>query len=332
MSAKSKENSLSQPLLQGQTGPSAPPPPAYVEYPTDGALLPNATAPPSPPGYFDFSLVPAGTVLYSSQITPELLQKSSIAAIERSSDGVVSYDEMLDSNPDELWLYFLTYMKERPSYALKIVGTHQEFRHDHHESTHHGHNHNHNHVSHTSGRTETVTDFSITIDLTQYISEHWERVLCQTSQNGAGFMSFRDVLEAYTRSDKKLKEIQVKKLMVGWDMSKLEMAIRNLIRSSMYHGDVSIQLVPLSNSKITARSSSPLMKTINNCCFNVLCVLSCLCIFVYPIIWAYKKSVKDNIVTLYPTRFNDEHFYRANFVDIYNAVIYRRTANFLARV
>lgn len=46
--------------------------------------------------------------------------------IERTSKGVVSFDPLIDRNPDQLWLYFMTYLNEKPRQCVDIHGHHTE--------------------------------------------------------------------------------------------------------------------------------------------------------------------------------------------------------------
>lgn len=85
------------------------------------------SAPPfddAPPNYFDISIVPNAAVLYKEQSAP--IEEPSMAEIERTTKGVLSFDELIDRNPDQMWLYFMTYLNEKPRLNVKILGYYTE--------------------------------------------------------------------------------------------------------------------------------------------------------------------------------------------------------------
>lgn len=77
-----------------------------------------------PPNYFDISIVPNNVVLHYNEVPP--YTEPSTAQIERKRDGVMTFDPLVDNNPDQLWLYFMTYLNEKPSLAVNIHGYHVE--------------------------------------------------------------------------------------------------------------------------------------------------------------------------------------------------------------
>jgi hypothetical protein len=79
-----------------------------------------------PPNYFDISIVPNGAVLYYDQVIPH--REASKAKIERKNGKILSLDPLIDKNPDQLWLYFMTYLNEKPSLFVNILGQHTEVR------------------------------------------------------------------------------------------------------------------------------------------------------------------------------------------------------------
>ena len=92
-------------------------PPSYYRFITSQHknLLPN---------YFDISIVPQGTVLYYSDLVP--YREASQAKVQRKHGDVYSMDPLIDKNPDQLWLYFRTYLNEKPRLLLTIRGQHRE--------------------------------------------------------------------------------------------------------------------------------------------------------------------------------------------------------------
>lgn len=94
---------------------------------TNQSVVPIPSAPAItefPPNYFDISIVPNNAVLHYNEVPP--YTDASKAIVERKSSGVLSFDPLIDRNPDQLWLYFMTYLNEKPTLALRIHGYHTE--------------------------------------------------------------------------------------------------------------------------------------------------------------------------------------------------------------
>jgi hypothetical protein len=77
-----------------------------------------------PPNYFDISIVPNNALLHYNEVTP--YTEPSKAVVERKSEGVLSFDPVIDNNPDQLWLYFMTYLNEKPLLTINVHGYHIE--------------------------------------------------------------------------------------------------------------------------------------------------------------------------------------------------------------
>jgi hypothetical protein len=93
--------------------------------PADSNDIPAPSAPSIndlPPNYFDISIVPNNAVLHYNEVAPHT--GPSMAIIERKNEGVMSLDALIDRNPDQLWLYFMTYLNEKPSLNMTIHGYH----------------------------------------------------------------------------------------------------------------------------------------------------------------------------------------------------------------
>ena len=78
----------------------------------------------APPSYFDISNIPTVAILHYSDVIP--YQEPSKAKIFRKHGCVNSADPLLEKNPDQLWLYFLTYLNEKPRLLMNIRGEHDE--------------------------------------------------------------------------------------------------------------------------------------------------------------------------------------------------------------
>ena len=80
-----------------------------------------------PPNYFDISIVPNNAILHYNEVVP--YNEPSRAEVERKKEGVVSFDSLIEKNPDQLWLYFMTYLNEKPCLSINIYGYHVEVLH-----------------------------------------------------------------------------------------------------------------------------------------------------------------------------------------------------------
>jgi len=76
------------------------------------------------PNYFDMSVVPNGDILYYNDVNP--YTEASKAEIKRNEMGVHSFDVLIDKNLDQLWLYFMTYLNEKPQLKVNIRGYYDE--------------------------------------------------------------------------------------------------------------------------------------------------------------------------------------------------------------
>ncbi|KAJ3068191.1 hypothetical protein HK102_007232, partial [Quaeritorhiza haematococci] len=202
---------LLQPNQLQELGPDAANAANYNWVPTvplEGISIHNGPRPPpaqntaasaAPPDYFDVSVVPEGSVFTRADLQttgrPFFEPPQSYIAISNSSprnsaehaqpsryqiksktntgDGcVVSYDPLLDKNPDALWTYFLDNLHTPPELAVKIRGYHYETRTRTVTTT--------NSDGSTSTRTETeqhtVTDFDFSIDVSSFVMKEWSQI------------------------------------------------------------------------------------------------------------------------------------------------------------
>jgi hypothetical protein len=94
--------------------------PSRDEYPQPSAPDPSEL----PPNYFDISIIPNNAILHYNQVVPHT--EPSRATVRHTKDGVLTLDPLVQANPDQLWLYFMTYLNERPSLNMNIHGYHIE--------------------------------------------------------------------------------------------------------------------------------------------------------------------------------------------------------------
>lgn len=98
-----------------------------VQLVPSGDAYPQPSAPnisDLPPSYFDISIVPDNAVLHYNEVVP--YTEPSQAKVELQTEGVLTFDPLVDKNPDQLWLYFMTYLNQRPSLNMNVHGYHVE--------------------------------------------------------------------------------------------------------------------------------------------------------------------------------------------------------------
>ncbi|KAI8850892.1 hypothetical protein BC829DRAFT_388025 [Chytridium lagenaria] len=178
----------------------------------------------SPPDYFEISLLPQQNVLLRQNVQP---LEASQAVYQRKAEGISSFDERLQANPDELYRFFLTHLVEKPGLLVNCKGTHTETRH------HNG-----------KSETKTVVDFNF------YRTVTWANVGAHTPNLAAESGQFRKALEEFTTSKNLLKENP-------WDYNNLRKAFKTAIRATGYRYNIKITFTR-PNSSITIFSSSTL--------------------------------------------------------------------------
>ncbi|TFK41187.1 hypothetical protein BDQ12DRAFT_679041 [Crucibulum laeve] len=96
--------------------------------------------------------------------------------------------------------------------------------------------------------------------------------------------NLRQLADEYAASPKILKELVYEKVVHGWDISKLEQAIRGAIAETQYRGSVNVAF-QLSSTRICIRPDNKLSRLLSRTFYKVL-----LCIFlIYPFIWLFKR-------------------------------------------
>ncbi|KAJ3091920.1 hypothetical protein HK102_012592 [Quaeritorhiza haematococci] len=337
----------------------------------------SVPAPPTsaPPDYFDISVVPEGSVFtradlvsgrpqpwtvaepytytinmnndvaQSNQPQPQLTPlpqsqplyriKSETTALD---ECVVSYDPVLDRNPDALWTYFLENLNTPPQMFVKIRGWHTETR-THTVRTRDSKGHTH---TRTQRQTHTVTDFDFKIDVSGFVEKEWSQIVSLPPEGGASgsrqaqveptsvYPTFRETLESYTQSDNKLKEITMSKQISKWDHSLLQHNIVAFVKSQCrFREHVDVVLVK-KRHKISARSSSKWSRAAHNGCIQCLCVVSCLCIIFWPMWCLVRKRVKNQLIAHYPILLGEQDFFMWNRLQIMHGVRTRSFGTYIA--
>lgn len=126
-------NDVGQPLLAAESGPSGDVllnqthAPDDLPPPFEDAIATGPGAAPTelPPNYYAVSVTPNVPWMLPHEWRPN---GRSNVEIERNSDlNVISYAKELESNPDEIWKYFLTY-SDAPRMEIQIEGYRYEDR------------------------------------------------------------------------------------------------------------------------------------------------------------------------------------------------------------
>ncbi len=88
-----------------------------------------------------------------------------------------------------------------------------------------------------------MTDFNFSLDLAQYVSQQWWRVVVMASKEtikAGETVSLRDAIEQYTRSERDIKEIICQKQLVGWNFQELSDKIKAIIYSTGYRNHIRV--------------------------------------------------------------------------------------------
>nr|CAG8528734.1 1375_t:CDS:2 [Entrophospora candida] len=133
---------------------------------------------------------------------------------ERSPEGVVSCDSKLNREPESLYRFIIEH-NDKPEMAIKIHGYHHE------EASQIGDSHN-------MPQDRRVTDFLITLDLTEFILPNG-RIYSNDSN-----VEVMEIINEYVNHKNKLKEIIMKKVII-WDYESLTRAISTIIRQRYRH-------------------------------------------------------------------------------------------------
>ncbi|KAK0198342.1 hypothetical protein F5146DRAFT_1131339 [Armillaria mellea] len=89
--------------------------------------------------------------------------------------------------------------------------------------------------------------------------------------------------DEYCASPKYLKEFVYVKSVYGWNLRNLESAIRSIIKSSLYTGDLEVNFE--TSGKVYIRPDNRLSRTLSNKWFKFLFII----LFIFPFIWLFKR-------------------------------------------
>ncbi|KAF8622458.1 hypothetical protein AX15_006980 [Amanita polypyramis BW_CC] len=94
----------------------------------------------------------------------------------------------------------------------------------------------------------------------------------------------RQWADEYCASPKCLKEFMYEKVLYGWDIGRLEEAIRARIYSAPYNGSVDISF-DIKNSKVYVRPNNRLSRILSNKWLKLLSIL----LLIFPFVWLFKR-------------------------------------------
>jgi hypothetical protein len=211
---------------------------------------------------------------------------------------------------------------------------------------HHEHHHRHRHITDSNGHTrvenytETVTveDFDFSIDVSDYISPTWDRLIAVNKADNSQLIHWKQVVDEFTSSKNYLKEIHLEKEVL-WDYDALTQSIILAIRSTGYPFQISVTY-PKKYSTVSVFSSSSLSKFSHNTCVKVLCVITCLCIIFYrkyfycfyktfnkakyvAIFLLSRKNINKQLFAYYVALRPGQEFFQKNIGTIHWAVMTR---------
>ncbi|KAI8850221.1 hypothetical protein BC829DRAFT_390152 [Chytridium lagenaria] len=300
------------------------------------ASNPSKTAPPS---YWDITIVPNTEVLYRTEL-PEI--SDSQAIYTKTKNSVKSHDPRLEYNPDELFRYFLTHIKQKPVLFIDIKGYHKE-RIERQETYTDSHGHAQTRIR---VEEETRTDFEFSFDLTSYVSDQWSHIVALDKSNttsscvfknkdcyfklgsseeeGAPLLGdepskgWRHVLEDYTKSGNWFKEIHLAKD-IPWDYEQLRTALIRAIRWTGYQHDLNIDFRKTSY-KVSAFSPSLFSQASQSNLVKCLCIASCLWIVALPVYSMTRKRIQGRLQCMYPMLWGGQEFYERNAAQLVEAI------------
>ena len=247
--------------------------------------------------YIDITTIPNTHIIYQTSI-PVLSQLSNAKITIASNMNISSYDPILDSNPDELWKFFLSSTCiSSPRIKIRIIGT---------ETTSSGENQ------------ETTTHFVFSVPISHFIEPTWKSLYTVSDPTNKLVGDFKVFLEAYAKSKNLFKSISMIK-QIDWNFERLRLAIIKVVRSTGFRHDIQV-IFEKQNFKVTARSSSPVSKLSQDNCCKCLCFISCLCLIGFPLLMLFRKKLGARLVLHFDTTVSEEDFFNMNRFIIFNKV------------
>jgi hypothetical protein len=249
----------------------------------------------SPPG--DFDIVPDSHAFFPPKF-PSSGPKPSMAKAREKIKGVYSHDPILDRNPNELWRFLVSNLRQ-PRLAVHVSGTHTETRGGGPNGT---------------TTTTTVTDFSFYVDVSKYVIPQWIRIVARPKskkdQPGMPTPTLRETLEEYTSSTNPFKELRLEKQLL-WDIERITQLLTDLVRSTGYgvkrRQKITVKF-PMQDYKVVVQAAHS----------KVVRVLF------WPASAIARKLMKNRLACEYGMAVSADEFYARNCAWIHSSVVGRR--------
>jgi hypothetical protein len=246
----------------------------------------------SPPG--DFDIVPDSHAFFPPKF-PSSGPKPSMAKAREKIKGVYSHDPILDRNPNELWRFLVSNLRQ-PRLAVHVSGTHTETRGGGPNGT---------------TTTTTVTDFSFYVDVSKYVIPQWIRIVARPkSKKDQPTPTLRETLEEYTSSTNPFKELRLEKQLL-WDIERITQLLTDLVRSTGYgvkrRQKITVKF-PMQDYKVVVQAAHS----------KVVRVLF------WPASAIARKLMKNRLACEYGMAVSADEFYARNCAWIHSSVVGRR--------
>jgi len=270
---------------QQQQVPLQPPPQIAYQPQAIPPFQQQPFAPYQPPGYGPYIPIAPWQMLPIPVVEEKRPSKISQVEIDLTSEGVKSNDVRLHTK-EELAAFFETY-GSRPQAVITVWGYHHERR-----TSGTGKN--------RSTRTVTVTDFRYNFELSPYILP---------GTMGAN----RDaVFDAYLASGNALKRCMMDKTL-GWNEVPLLQRIEARVREMGWSRCLSVTQGVV-KPQVKVENGDSCSKFLRHPCTDFMCIVTCMCMFYYPIKWCYEIDFKFGMV--YPVGVTTDQFFQAIYPQI----------------
>jgi hypothetical protein len=96
--------------------------------------------------------------------------------------------------------------------------------------------------------------------------------------------TLRQWADEYCASPKYLKDFKYRKVLYGWNIQQMEVAIRSMISSTPYHGQIHVSF-KIESSKVHVRPNNRLSRMMDNMWWKFLSII----LLIFPFIWLFKR-------------------------------------------
>lgn len=232
--------------------------------------------------------------------------------VKISNSGVISYDALLNKDPNLLYNFFL-YHNTAPKLFIDIKGYHTEYT----LKTYNGTNSYGEYILEEVWDDVEVVDFTMSFDASEYIYPAGALHLISPMSRPKDYYAIRDMswyFERYTQSTFKVKDIQLEKN-IQWDFEGLTNAILYSIRSQGYRDKVNISY-RRENYEVKVVSESKVAKLYQSKFMNALCVLTCCCLIFAPFARIYDDYLCVKMRYPFKMSISAQDWYKQNIFSI----------------